>query len=213
MTDRSSYLSEFELGAGALCLDFANTLDGRLDDRPTDLLASYTDLIRFGELTGALEPTEAHLLREAAEQLPQEADASRTRAVQLREVIFRIFDAVAIGSEMSPGDVEAAGKFAAEALARGALHNMDGCFVWRWIVTGPPDQVDFDRPWLPIAQSAVELLQHGDLDRVRRCAADDCGVLFIDTTRNQSRKWCSSSGCGNRSRVRRHRARAHMTRE
>ncbi len=65
-----------------------------------------------------------------------------------------------------------------------------------------------DRPLWPVAQSAVTLLTAEDLTRVKMCAStDDCGWLFLDTTRNRSRQWCDIATCGNRARARRHYAR------
>ena len=40
---------------------------------------------------------------------------------------------------------------------------------------------------------------------IRECDGDTCGWLFLDTTRNHSRRWCDMRGCGNRAKVRRHR--------
>jgi len=42
---------------------------------------------------------------------------------------------------------------------------------------------------------------------VRICeatATDGCGWLFLDETRNRSRRWCSMKDCGNRAKARRH---------
>ena len=58
----------------------------------------------------------------------------------------------------------------------------------------------------PVAHSAAELLISDDLDRVKQCADDrGCGWLFVDTSRNRSRRWCSMESCGNRAKVQRHR--------
>ena len=59
----------------------------------------------------------------------------------------------------------------------------------------------------PIVQSAADLLTTESLDRVRLCKAEDCGCLFVDASKNRSRRWCAMSDCGNRAKVRRHRQR------
>jgi predicted RNA-binding Zn ribbon-like protein len=59
----------------------------------------------------------------------------------------------------------------------------------------------------PIVWRAVELLETGPLDRVKECPADGCGWLFLDTSKNRSRQWCSMQTCGNVSKVRRFRER------
>jgi len=59
----------------------------------------------------------------------------------------------------------------------------------------------------PIVWRAVELLETGPLDRVKECGSESCGWLFLDTSKNRSRQWCSMQTCGNVSKVRRFRER------
>ncbi|WP_246485921.1 CGNR zinc finger domain-containing protein [Kribbella qitaiheensis] len=57
--------------------------------------------------------------------------------------------------------------------------------------------------------SAARLLEREDLTRLRECQDDDCGWLFLDQSKNKSRRWCSSGDCGNRARAKRHYERTH----
>jgi predicted RNA-binding Zn ribbon-like protein len=82
-------------------------------------------------------------------------------------------------------------------MAQAAVRVDAAGFVWDWGET-----VDLDRPLWAVARSAAELLASADLDRVRRCPGEGCGWLFLDTTRNRSRRWCETAGCGNRAHVR-----------
>lgn len=59
-----------------------------------------------------------------------------------------------------------------------------------------------------VARDAVRLLVDDNLDRVRACAAEDCGLVFFGESRSGNRRWCSMQRCGNREKVRAHRARA-----
>ena len=59
-----------------------------------------------------------------------------------------------------------------------------------------------------IAREAVELFDAEHAGRIRECAADDCGLVFYDESRSNNRRWCSMQRCGNRAKVRAHRARA-----
>jgi predicted RNA-binding Zn ribbon-like protein len=59
-----------------------------------------------------------------------------------------------------------------------------------------------------IAREAVELFDEDKIERIRKCAADDCGLVFYDESRSNNRRWCSMQRCGNRAKVRAHRARA-----
>jgi predicted RNA-binding Zn ribbon-like protein len=51
------------------------------------------------------------------------------------------------------------------------------------------------------------LLASIEITRVKQCPGPTCGWVFLDVTRNRSRRWCNSAECGNRSRVQAHYAR------
>src|SRR5207302_22567 len=70
------------------------------------------------------------------------------------------------------------------------------------------EEETLDRMLWPVIRSAADLLVSGEAQRVRRCASETCDWLFLDTSRNHSRRWCDMSGCGNRAKARRHYARA-----
>jgi predicted RNA-binding Zn ribbon-like protein len=76
---------------------------------------------------------------------------------------------------------------------------------WRWRWAGDAEsEPALDRVLWPVARSAAELLTSDDLAAVRECAAPDCRWLFLDRSRNRSRRWCAMATCGNRSKARRH---------
>jgi predicted RNA-binding Zn ribbon-like protein len=84
----------------------------------------------------------------------------------------------------------------------------DAEFAWDWA----EEPVSLDRVLWVVARSAGELLTADKLDRVRQCADDHgCDYLFIDTSRNRSRRWCSMESCGNRAKARRHYKRQQET--
>ncbi len=60
-----------------------------------------------------------------------------------------------------------------------------------------------------LAREAVELFAQDPTDRIRECAADDCDLVFYDESRSNNRRWCSMQRCGNRAKVRAHRARTN----
>lgn len=85
-------------------------------------------------------------------------------------------------------------------MTRAGLTLAGGRFQWAW----PGVQPDLDRVCWWVARSAAELLTSEDLTLVRECAGYDCGRLFMDATKNRSRRWCDMSTCGNRAKMRRH---------
>ena len=58
-----------------------------------------------------------------------------------------------------------------------------------------------------MARQVVELLSDDSSERIRECAASDCHLVFYDESRSNNRRWCSMQRCGNRAKVRNHRAR------
>ena len=58
-----------------------------------------------------------------------------------------------------------------------------------------------------VARDGLAVLAGPAAARVRECAADDCRLVFLDTSRPGARRWCSMQRCGNRHKVRDHRSR------
>jgi predicted RNA-binding Zn ribbon-like protein len=76
---------------------------------------------------------------------------------------------------------------------------------------------DGTRSWAPgatgtqllatVARDAIDLFTGPFADRIRECGAHNCHLLFVDTSRPGRRRWCAMEHCGNREKVRAHRAR------
>ena len=58
-----------------------------------------------------------------------------------------------------------------------------------------------------IARDAIDLFAGPLRERIRTCAADDCDLLFVDTSRPGQRRWCSMNRCGTRAKMARYRGR------
>jgi predicted RNA-binding Zn ribbon-like protein len=58
-----------------------------------------------------------------------------------------------------------------------------------------------------IASDLSDFIADYEPGRLRACAGPDCTLVFYDTARNATRRWCSMAACGNRHKVARHRAR------
>lgn len=193
----------FELSGGWLCLDFCNTADGDINHDWNELLASYEDLVAFGRQTGILSPERARYLIEQAALRPGEADDTLKHARSLRYTIYQVFAAVAHSHTPDLND------FNRELLNVGGrlcVVPRDGGFTWGWVNNEALESV----LW-PIVWSAGALLVSEQLDRVRECGGENCTWLFVDTSRNHSRRWCDMKGCGNRAKARRHYQRTKST--
>ncbi|MEV5302490.1 CGNR zinc finger domain-containing protein [Amycolatopsis methanolica] len=169
---------------GHVALDLVNTVAWRLDPaRREERLPDDDALRRWAEAAG----------------FTVVADGGVTEVRELREVAHRVLEPLATGAE--PGDVEPLRRLIVGALARAEVASVVP-LEWRIPVHGTRDLRD------ALALETWRLLQFEDLTRLCRCADDGCGRLFLDRSRNGSRRWCSSADCGNRERARRHYQRA-----
>jgi predicted RNA-binding Zn ribbon-like protein len=186
-----------------LCLEFANTLAWR-GSEPSESLHGLPDLVQWcassgGLLAGAIEGNRAWM-----ERHPAEAATIFSGAIALRETIYRIFHAVAGGRAPADCDLSELNRALKETPARSALQRIDGGFGWRVEGTGC---ATVPALLAPVLWSAGDLLTGAQLARVRECANDKCLWLFLDESKNGSRRWCSMSACGNRAKAHRHYAR------
>ena len=184
---------------GQLSLDFVNTIDWRTSDSPVELVNSYADLLRWGRHAGALTDSEARSLAREAARRADEARAALERAIALRETLFRIFSSTAQGRRPDGADVKEFNGVLGETLSRLCLAPSDAGFVWEWEGGGK----DLDALAWRVARAAGELLTSEDVNQLRECAGTGCGWLFVDTSRNKSRRWCTMGVCGNRAKARR----------
>jgi predicted RNA-binding Zn ribbon-like protein len=194
----SERAEEPKLVGGAPCLDFTNTVDWRGRDHPEESLNEYRDLIGWSRAAGVLDETDAEELLRKGAMSPRHAEAVYLRGIELREALYRLFCAVHNGAEPAEPDLKTLNQVLSEALSHKELVIHEGAYSMQHD-SKPPEYVLWK-----LASSASELLISEDVDRVKRCASDECGWLFLDTSRNRSRRWCSMESCGNRMKARRH---------
>ena len=194
-----------DLVAGELCLDFANTVEPRVAPRhgghPREYLASYADLVAWSHHAGVVPDAGASQLIAEAERRPDAARAVLAQGIALREAIYRSFLSIAKSKQPDLRDLDMLHAVYAQAIAAARIERIDTGFDLVWA----ENSNHLERPLWPIARSAVELLTHGDPRRVKDCltGGDGCGWLFYDTSKNNSRRWCSMRGCGNPAKERR----------
>ncbi|MFQ5811708.1 MAG: CGNR zinc finger domain-containing protein [Anaerolineae bacterium] len=201
MAEPEKYVRTLHLKEGWLSLDFANTAEWHASDHPDEGLNSYPDLVSWAQHVGILTDREAGRLLQKAGRHPADASAVLDRAISLREAIYRIFSAAAVGRLPEAADLAVLNAALSEALTHLRIVRMEEDFAWDW--TGDEDALD-QMLW-PVVRSAADLLTSEELHRVGQCADDrGCGWLFLDTSRNHSRQWCAMKDCGNRAKARRH---------
>jgi predicted RNA-binding Zn ribbon-like protein len=187
--------------AGALSLDFLNTVGGIRSGRHDEKLETYGDLLDWAVLGRGLTRPEADRLAALAERDPAGAAKELADAKTFREALHAVVSAH-MHAHAAPKDAVA--RVNAEigrALSHARLTRVGEQYVWGW------DAADaLDAPLWAVARDAGELLTKGPLERLTECASDTCGWYFLDTTKNHSRRWCDMKGCGNRDKVRRYRS-------
>jgi predicted RNA-binding Zn ribbon-like protein len=188
------------LVGGRLCLDFINTVHNYRSDTPRDDISNYSDLVAWSWRAGIVDDAEKRLLNREALQRPGEALAATENVRRLREGLYRLFAATAEGKPADGEDLAILNAALSEALVQSQIILRAEGFTWSWSKEGRM----LDRLLWPVVRSAADLLTSTDLSRLRRCAGDDCTWLFLDTSKNHSRRWCEMKVCGNRVKVRRH---------
>jgi predicted RNA-binding Zn ribbon-like protein len=185
----------FELIAAHPALDLVNTLDWRFRQQgPEDLLTSYDDLLRFTQESGMLKPA----------QIPQyrQADGARVlkRCIELREAIAEILYAGLDGGGPAAASLRTLERSIKAARLQQRLRRKEGQLEWHW------RENDAGLPLWALSMSASDLMLSDEIHKVRACDNPECRWLFLDTSKNHTRRWCDMKVCGNRMKARRFKA-------
>lgn len=194
---RKSNLPGLEISrlGGDVAVDFLNTVAWRLDpQKRRETLDDYPHVLAWMTGCDVIAESEAVALLARAAQDPAQAGDERARVLALRDDVY-----AALTDDGSPALLadEIQQAQGASTLARAG----DG--TWRWS-TGA---VDLATPRHRIALELMRLLTSAEVARLHRCEDRACGWVFLDTSRQGNRRWCSSADCGNRNRARIHYAR------
>jgi predicted RNA-binding Zn ribbon-like protein len=216
----------FDLSGGHPALDLVNSLDNRFRaDGPNENLVRYSDLLRFLNEVGLLDPQRISLLNKTARE--QSAEQVLREVRELREATAAVFYAAMEERTPVHADIETlerhfreasahrelhwnpAGKHSAAAGAGAASatpddHDTPATLAWQWRRN---TETDPNLPLWLLSQSVSDILLSPDAARVRTCAVDTCRWLFLDTSKNHTRRWCNMKVCGNRMKARRFQAR------
>ena len=195
----------FSLCGGHAALDFVNSLDNRFGTAlPLERLTDYGALLRFAVESGVLDARRARHLAQVA---PAAAERALRRARELREALAAVLYARLDG--------RSAPSAALRTLER-QLHRAGRYRELRWERRARGGVLAWERGrfearaelpvWL-LAESSGDLMMSEAAEQVRACDADTCRWLFLDTSRNHSRRWCDMKVCGNRMKARRFQAR------
>ncbi len=174
----------YHLSGGHVALDLTNTVSWRGDpDRRVDRLDLPGFFSRWLHETGVAGPGE----------ITGDVTAVVAAVKELRELVYSVL----VAEEPAAADLARFGELLAAAHPR-AVSSPTLPLRWSVAVTTATDVL----PALVLRTD--ELFRSADVSRVGRCEGRGCPWLFLDTTRNHSRRWCRTDDCGNRERARRH---------
>jgi predicted RNA-binding Zn ribbon-like protein len=193
---------EFQLVAGHLALDFANTLDYRYEpDRLIDLLPNYERFLAFCRQSGVITASQMGKLLEGLGQSGSQRVLEQV--IEFREALYFLILSAVKGRRPGESQLRTFNRILSEArvLDEVVWHKRRFDRRCRDITERP------DGPLRQVVDAAVGLITSPDIDNVRECSENTCRWLFLDRSRNHSRRWCDMQLCGNRSKAKRFYAR------
>jgi predicted RNA-binding Zn ribbon-like protein len=200
----------FELCGGHPALDFVNSLDKRFHDGgPVELLVDYADLLRFTEQTGLLDARQVRRLANSVN--PGAAARTLRSAREMREALAAAAYGSVDGHPPLAADIRTLERHFHSASGHRELRwerpvaNANGrsAIGWDW----GRFETNAEFPLWILAQTAAQLMMSDAMDRIRACGVETCRWLFLDTSKNHTRRWCNMRVCGNRMKARRFQAR------
>jgi predicted RNA-binding Zn ribbon-like protein len=186
--------------AGKLCLAFADT--ARAADKYEEL-HGIGDLLQWATKAAVLSSADSSRLLKLYGRNGRQAAADLARAVKVRDLLRSIFTRVANGHPLRDREIAELNSALAQtpALLRVRAHAGTVGTEWDSAAEGLPKLL------FPVLADAANLLASDRRERIRECASAECTMLFVDESRNSSRRWCDMNSCGNRMKARRHYAR------
>ncbi len=183
-------VQELRFIGGHVALDFVNTAEERGHPDAGEALLAPADLRQWGRRYGLLSANASG-----------DEKAELRRAIEAREVLYRLFLARARRQEYPRGDLDRLKELVSAAHRAGELEQVGGELEWRW----SPSALSTVRH--VAVTSAMELLAASASLRLKQCPGDRCGWFFLDSTKRGNRRWCSMDECGQEAKTARRRAR------
>jgi predicted RNA-binding Zn ribbon-like protein len=202
MPEPARRLADLDFVGGNLSLDFANSINSRI--APVHDYLAFDGVLAWAELAGVVSVRDARIIKERAASDRSAAEGALRSAHDLREAIYATFSAIAASSPPPSSAARRVLRAYGRAVTRGMLARGPNGPRLQWSVASNPAAV-LDQ----IAFAAGELLLSHDRPPINECPG--CGWLFLDRSRNGSRRWCDMQVCGSRDKMRRyHRSRRSM---
>lgn len=193
--DPGEYKGKYKFIGGQLCFDFTNTVSWRGLGHPHEWLDSFDNLAKWAQIAKVLSNQET---REMKRRLSVQEEMGKKKLQQLketRETLYNIFNSTINQVSPSEKDIRGLNRIAKKAMGHLELAPTSGGFGLNW-----QDNIsEMDKIHYSIVRSAIQVLTTKDLTRVKKCPS--CQWLYLDMSKNKSRRWCTMEDCGNRHKV------------
>ena len=193
-----------KLIAGARCLDFLNTMEWRGEpESGGERLTDYGEFLNWAESAGMVSARERAGLQRLAARDPAATARVLGEIKRARAMIGTALEGSSAARRRALGELDA--MLQAERFVL-RIEGSGGDVVQRW----EPQGAALRRPLLTLLREAVEMLASDMARQVQSCANERCGWVFLDTSRNRSRRWCRMASCGNVAKARAHYRRSRV---
>jgi len=193
----SPYISKLPSLGGDLSLDFVNTVHDRHEEPLRDLLQNYLDLVTWVYCANAISDSQMERLLQTGRENQEKANQIYKDALQLREAFYDFVLNLINQDEASSTNMQLINRWISRAFSNLELAQLNGYFVLDW----KTEIFELESVLWPIIRAFVNLISSEDRNRIKQCY--NCGYLFVDNSKNKSRRWCSMEICGNRVKARR----------
>jgi predicted RNA-binding Zn ribbon-like protein len=189
----------FRFVGGDPSLDFVNTADWTPRGLERDRFTDFERVVEWARGAGVVSIGDGRRLTQTATRHPRQATAAFESVRVAREVVREVYSSLITGRSSSSA-LDQLNELVASAAVHGRLLR-DGS---RRLLRGWDGLGDSPESVLwPVVWSASELLTSDDIVKLRMCAGDDCGWMYVDRSRNGLRRWCEMSVCGTAEKNRR----------
>jgi len=182
---------------GDLSLDFVNTVHDRHEEPLRDLLLNYLDLVIWVYSANAINDSQKEKLLQKGLENQIKANQVYKDSLQLREAFYDFILNLINQDETSSANIQLINQRVSRVFSNLELTQLEGRFVLDW----KAESFGLESVLWPITRAFADLVTSEDISRIKKCP--NCGYLFVDNSKNKSRRWCSMEICGNRVKAQR----------
>ncbi len=184
-------IQTMSIDGNCLVFNFINTVHSRADgDEPFEYLSSYEKLMEWCERLEVMPPDRIKKLSTISDSNPEEAENSLDEMIKVRGMLYRFFSEIAAGQQVEKSYLDDFNQEMSQSLTnlRFISEGKDLRLDWE------TEKTDLKEPLWRVMKSAYDALTEETFERIKECEA--CGWVFLDQSKNRSRRWCSMESCG-----------------